>query len=142
MFKFIILSMVSASMLFAEFTLSDEGVVIDEKKGLHWQVKYENDKIKRQSHKMATEYCQALTLEGDGWRVPNKNELLSIVDYSEFKPATYEIFKSSTINDKYWTSTSYSNQPSHARFFDFKNGLLSHTYKRHTAYVRCVRDAI
>ncbi len=142
MFKFIILSLVSVSILFAEFRLSDEGVATDEKRGLQWQVKYENDKIKRQSHKIAIEYCQSLELDGDGWRVPNKNELLSIVDYSEFKPATYSIFKSSTINDKYWTSTSYSNKPTHARFFDFKNGVLSNSYKRHTAYVRCVRDAI
>ncbi len=86
-------------------------------------------------------YCEDLNISGvDDWRLPNYNELHSVVDYTKIYPAMNSTF-ANVVNGAYWTSTSY------ARYSDkrawsviFNRGDSGWKDKSATYYVRCVRD--
>ncbi|MBR4532577.1 DUF1566 domain-containing protein [bacterium] len=82
---------------------SEEKVIFDAGTNLYWQ----KDSAQIDSWKEALSYCENLEYAGfDDWRLPNKNELLSLVDYSKagteaevlssFPGMTPDIFWSST----------------------------------------------
>ena len=82
---------------------SEGNVIFDAGTNLYWQ----KDSAQIDSWKEALSYCEALEYAGfDDWRLPNKNELLSLVDYSKagteadvlssFPGMTPDIFWSST----------------------------------------------
>lgn len=69
----------------------------------------------------ALRYCQKLTHNGGGWRLPNINELLSIINYSKSNPASdFPSLPSAFL----WTSTSYENTPGYAWAIRSKTGTL------------------
>ena len=56
-------------------------------------------------------YCENLTLPAGGysdWRLPNRNELQSIVDYSRYNPAIDTTYFPGTVASYYWSSTTYA----------------------------------
>ena len=58
----------------------------------------------------ALAYCEDLDLAGHtDWRLPDRNELQSIVDYSRSDPAIDPLF--STVASNYWSSTTYAYIP-------------------------------
>lgn len=88
-----------------------------------------------------TDICGDLTLAGyTDWRLPEKNELQSIVDYGIAIPAidiTY--FPNTDISD-YWTNTEYNSSDSwHVKFTD---GSVVLGAKNIVKMVHCVRGAI
>jgi hypothetical protein len=65
------------------------------------------------------------SIEGD-WRLPNRNELTSLLDLENINPALptdhpFMNFQSSI----YWSSTTNANSPSSAWLVDFSNGLVN-----------------
>jgi hypothetical protein len=90
-------------------------------------------------------YCENLTLDGhDDWRLPNRNELQSIIDYSMFTPSIDAVFNAESIY--YWTSTTYTIYDNvrevlpYAWVVSFDNGLIISCDKRSPlVYVRAVR---
>ncbi|CAK0774600.1 exported hypothetical protein [Gammaproteobacteria bacterium] len=58
----------------------------------------------------------------DDWRLPNAEELASLVDYSRFNPAINTSIFSIAPFGWYWTSTSYMSDPSAAWFVGFDDG--------------------
>jgi len=89
--KIILLIMIGLStFLSADFTKNGD-VVTDSKTGLAWQ----DDAIGSQmSWQSAIDYCEALTLDTyEDWRMPNINELKSIVDRSKREPAIVDGFE-------------------------------------------------
>ena len=96
-------------------------IVTDNVTGLEWQddVAVKNNK---RSFSDAKSYCQALPLEGKGWRLPTLNELKSIIDYSNYESAINAEFQNrytgggagstgywaTTPNNKIWGMFSYS----------------------------------
>lgn len=110
----------------------------------------------------AINYCETLNLEGKGWRLPNINELKSIINYhenfsrlfgEEVSPRVYSEFKSTTKSDYvlvedessirsvpeiYWSSTSLRDG---ARGISFKYGKEEgrDRKEKENSYVRCVR---
>ena len=76
-----------------------EEMIFDSKTNLFWQKTSVNGK----TWKDALAYCESLEYAGhDDWRLPNKNELATLVDYSKSNPAssfpgmTAELFVTST----------------------------------------------
>ena len=121
-------------------TVVSNAVVKDSTTELYWQKDYATGKTWQQ----ALEYCENLTLGGyDDWRLPNYNELASIIDFTRTDPAANPTYLNiPTDETKYfWTSTTRQDSPNKALAFDFKVGLSKFGIaKSDMNYVRCVRS--
>ena len=85
-------------------------------------------------------YCESLSFAGhDDWRLPNKRELHSIVDYGRASPSIDPVF--GAIPDAYWSSTSYKEIPCHKWYVVFSGGVQTWDGKDCYYYVRAVRNA-
>jgi len=121
---------------------SANGIVSDSETGLQWQDDYNDNhnNIKEATWTDALTYCETLTLEGNNdWRLPNFNELYSIVDKSRINPATNFTFKH-VVSYYYWSSTTDTSYRNNAWAIHFSYGNGNHYHKSNSYYVRCVRD--
>jgi len=91
----------------------------------------------------AITYCEGLSLAGNSdWRLPNKNELASIVDYTRRKPAINSTYFRNTVSSPYWSATtivSSNGSTSFAWYVGFDDGTVRNYGKSNYEYVRCVR---
>jgi hypothetical protein len=71
------------------------------------------------------------------WRLPTIEELLTLVDYSKYSPASFD---TSTVNDWYWASTTSAYYSDEAWVVGFDNGISRAYGRGNGAYVRFVRD--
>ena len=88
---------------------SEGKVIFDAGTNLYWQ----KDSAQIDSWKEALSYCENLEYAGfDDWRLPNKNELLSLVDYSK-AGAEAEVLSSfpGMTPDIFWSSTGTHHGP-------------------------------
>ncbi len=133
----ILLIMIGLSSLsLAEFS-RDGGIVTDSISKLQWQDDAIGESMNWQD---AIDHCEnVMTLGGyRDWRLPNKNELLSIVDLNTYNPAIYDIFDH-TISNDYWSSSSNASGTSSAWLVRFNDGYTYSYGKDYSKYVRCVR---
>ena len=138
--KTILLIMIGlSSLVLADFTRLN-GVVTDNITKLKWQDDYSDNAnaVKRTSWQNAIDYCEALTLDGGGWRLPNVKELESLVDSSKSNPSIDATFLNTTSND-YWSSTSIVGFFNRAWHVGFNKGYTGGNFKNGDYYVRCVR---
>ncbi len=89
--------------------------------------------------------CRNLSLAGTGWRLPTALELQMIVDFGRFQPAIDTAYFPNTKSARYWASTVYAADPSHAWTVDFTYGARSmdtanDSPKSSKLAVRCVRN--
>jgi len=133
--KILLMSIGMSLILNAEFVKTAD-IVKDSYSNLEWQ----DDTIGSvNSWQGAIDSCENLTLETHtDWRLPNVNELRSIVDRNVANPAIISVF-TSTISDNYWSSTTSTSASTKAWFVSFSTGILISEPKSTTAYVRCVR---
>ena len=143
------LSSLSMAQEAPRFTKAD-GVVTDSKTTLEWQDNYSDNgkNIKYANWTDAIDYCEELSLNSQNdWRLPNKKELLSIVDYGTFNPAISSVFKMTT-SSVYWSSTtnrSYTDRGFYVNFAWYVNFGTGHTNivsKSRNYSVRCVRAGL
>jgi alpha-tubulin suppressor-like RCC1 family protein/formylglycine-generating enzyme required for sulfatase activity len=93
----------------------------------------------------ANDYCAALTTGNQvDWRLPNVQELRSLVDYGRSDPAIdLDVFPG-TASKRYWTSLTIPNAADRAFTVNFDTGQDWFRDKNPTApsneYVRCVRS--
>ena len=89
----------------------------------------------------ALTYCENLTLgDHDDWRLPNRREFQSILDYSRsLPPIDPAVFGASS--EGYWSSTSFAFSPTHAWIVCFKAGAILDIPKGFFVHVRAVRNA-
>ena len=140
--KIFLFILVLNSFIYAESS-RENGVVIDSETKLEWQDDYRDNHstIKSDTWENAIQYCESLNLNGDDWRLPNINELLSIVDYSASGATISSVFLNAN-TDTYWRSTSNVNGTLFAWKVMFADGW-SDTFLKTTNYsVRCVRTAL
>ena len=99
-----------------------------------WQKTYEEDK----AWQAALSYCENLDYAGyTDWRLPNKDELMTLVNYDKYSPASN--FPGMTAN-RFWTSTSRSNYPERAFNIWLSTGRIDTRHKTdYSYYVKCVR---
>jgi len=95
----------------------------------------------------ATRYCENLTLGGfNNWRLPNINELYSIVDYSSIQPAIDSpfLYLANSRDRVYWSSTSVVPSLGTLEYaVDFDKGsVYSFAGSRYSEHVRCVRSTL
>jgi len=83
----------------------------------------------------ALKYCESL---GDGWRLPTIEELFSVIDYSEYNPATH--VKGFLESSYYWSSTTYAYENESVWLVYFLNGYVLYGYKDYSHCVRAVRE--
>jgi len=92
----------------------------------------------------ALSYCEGLVLSGyDDWRLPDFNELQSLVDYGRYNPAIDTAYFPDTAgygaSSNYWSSTTFVYVTSGAFNVRFNDGLEDVNLKPDTYYVRAVR---
>ena len=127
--------------LFATFessTVNGDVIVTDTETGLIWQKTYVSGKKWQQ----ALYYCENLTYAGyNDWRLPNRNELLSLVNFEKYEPASDFPDMPSGY---FWSSSTYVNNlfvgyATHARVVSFEYGELDTEDKTDSLLCRCVR---
>jgi len=129
----------------ARFVDNLDGTVTDNCTGLMWQqftADVARDGFLDEFDSVT--WCETLDFaDNDDWRLPNINELQSLVDHGEYNPATDPIFGMTKLNSTgYWTST--SQQGFLAWIFLSEVGLFStgSGHKTNTnQFVRAVRNA-
>lgn len=122
----------------ATYQREPEGHVLDLKTKLMWQDS--NSGTKNLSD--AIGYCKNLSLDGySDWRLPNINELFSLVRYEVANQTIDSTFKSIYAGE-YWSSTDFHSISGYAWVIDFSNGNPTTELTYGSAYVRCVRGGI
>ena len=145
--KIILIIVVLVSFIWADRLSRDlNGIVTDKVTQLQWQDDYSDNggnifKLLEANWEIGINYCEALNLDGIGWRVPNINELYSIVDYETFDPAINPVFVN-TENYTYLSSTTLLDWGglTSVQMLSFDAGDMSQGRKNKSwSYVRCVR---
>lgn len=127
------------------FVDNEDGTVTDIATGLMWQQAgptNQDGSAKSMLWEEALTYCEELELAGkDDWRLPNINELQSIVDYTAYDPSVDVTTFPDTQSESYWSSTSYDADSSFAWDIHFLSGdiWVSSPDKTDGRYVRAVR---
>jgi hypothetical protein len=153
------------------YTDNGDGTITDNTTGLMWAKKSDDGSIHDKDNTytwgmtsspytmngtMVTTYLAALNSGGGfagytDWRIPNVNELQSLVNYQNFNPSVSSAFNtgcvasctvtscSCTQSDFYWSSTTLTAIPLGAWIVFFNFGYVLYGSKSGSYYVRAVR---
>ena len=117
----------------SRFTATDE-TVKDSVSGLMWQ----KQAVASRTWAEALNYCgEVSTNDRFDWRLPNRNELASLIDYEKTNGAMSGF--PGIAAKGFWTSTS-SLTGNEAWTVDFETGKIEATDKTSTKYIICVRN--
>lgn len=123
------------------YTDNGDGTITDNRTGLMW-VKDGNSAGCNNGNTLTWEqaitFCEGLNFAGYTWRLPNRRELMSIVDYGEESAAINTTYFSN-IKSNYWTSTTYLPITTSAWYVDFDGGFVYSVAKTDSSYLRPVR---
>jgi hypothetical protein len=135
---FLLSLMIFCSAANAELVDNDDGTVTDTETGLMWQ----QDEAGQMNWESALSYCENLELAGyDDWRLPNINELQSLVDYSNWDPAIDIVAFPTTESFWYWSSTTHSRETKGTWGVYFGHGGVVYlSNKSNSYYMRAVRS--
>jgi len=118
----------------ANYQKNSNGTLTDLNSGLIWIVPEEDVKHTWQD---ALSYCEELVFaEQSNWRLPEKFELESIVDYGRLYPAINQNFSCETLF--YWTATPHMGNPVYAWSVYCPDGADHWVHKTNKYQVRCV----
>ena len=148
--KLILLPIIAFSLLFGDYTRdSNNDTVYDDTTNLTW-MDDANVSSKRKNWEEAIDYCNALEFaDQNDWRLPNINEINSLIALSGEYPSIYLDSSDGVDNDNgfeniyvysYWSSTTYAEDSNIGWYVDFQYGNNSIYTKPNAYYVRCVRD--
>jgi hypothetical protein len=86
------------------------------------------------------QYCKNLNFAGKTWRLPNVNELFSIVDVSVGvqPPINTTFFPGTPAGANYWTSTTVQGTPASGWLVSFNSGIIIDSGKGGANLIRCV----
>ncbi len=123
-------------------TRAVDGTVTDHALGLQWgkTLLDADGDPKRYTYAEAEAAAKAL---GEGWRLPSRVELLSLVDDTKHEPAIDTALFSDTQSSYYWTSTPAAWSPSSSAWIVvFDDGNASYFLRDGNAFVRAVRSVV
>jgi len=127
----------TAAVAPSRFTDNGNETVTDTLTTLMWT---KNANMTNKTWAEARSYCEDLSHAGyDDWRLPNINELSSLIDLSKSDPALPGGHPFSDVQSSYWSSTAYSVRTSYAWFVYLGSGSVSNDNKTSTDYVLPVR---
>ncbi|MGK5092446.1 DUF1566 domain-containing protein [Deltaproteobacteria bacterium TL4] len=119
------------------YTDNGNSTITDNVTGLMWQ---KEDNNSTYTWSAAGTYCDNLSLGGyTDWTLPNRRQLISIVNVGRYNPAINTTYFLNTKSSYYWSSTTYANDTSYAWYVYFGYGRVNYSNKTSTYYVRCVR---
>lgn len=138
--KQILTLLVLSSIAFtADCTRNAEETVNCTDTGLMWQDDSNASSVSR-NWQGAIDHCEGLSFAGyDDWRLPNYNELKSIVDYEKSSGAKIKNGFANTSSGSYWSSTSGAYSTGSAWLGNFSVGSDHQSNKSYSTHVRCVR---
>jgi hypothetical protein len=124
-----------------DYVENGDGTVTDQYTGLMWQ---QDTAEEQMTWEEALAYCENLSLaDYDDWRLPNRNELQSLVDKQPgLEGAAINKAFPDTYLNIYWTSTHKAAQPywRHVWIVFFLNGMTNADWEESSlCYVRAVR---
>lgn len=111
--------------------------VLDRASNLVW-LRQDDDELR--SWKEAKLWCESLSTEGRSWRLPERAELLSLVDFGKSDPAIDLYYFPNTKSFNYWAITPYTGTPSHAWSILFSEGNAYCFVRELKNYARCVSE--
>lgn len=128
------------------FVDNGNGTIYDRVTNLTWQKCSRGQDVLKCSGVLTTSnwsgalsYCNTLNLAGSKWRLPNRNELASIIDLSGVEPTLNNKMFPNTPEVYYWTSTTFQQVYTSAWVVNFGNGVVNFNVKTLPNYVRCVK---
>jgi hypothetical protein len=123
----------SLERMYSQYT-SD--TVHDASTGLVWQ---QHDDDEMRTWKDAKTYCQALSINGlTHWRLPERGELISLIDFDRVRPPIDTDFFPNTKLFNYWAAAEYTGTTEHAWSVLFAEGNVYCFRKILQSYTRCV----
>lgn len=139
----------SHTSTYASFSKSN-GIVVDNQTNLKWQDDYSdnNNTVKYAATWLnGISYCENLTLGNyTDWRLPNKNELISLHDHRKYLSAFDNIFQYLVSSHHFMSSTTNENNFNEIYKVEFSEGDVGTSPKEAEAFgepvlypVRCVR---
>ncbi len=88
----------------------------------------------------ALQHAEAQVFAGSSlWRLPNKNELASLVEQRCYNPAINSRFFPNTPSSPFWSSSPDANYSYNAWYVYFNFGYVDSNIKLNQLYVRLVR---
>ncbi len=121
------------------FTDHGDGTVTDELTGLMWT---RNANLGgRKTWNAAIAYCNSLNHGGySDWRLPNIQELQSLVDYGHYNPALPSGHPfTGVVSSSYWSGTTFASQTFYAWVVPFFYGFVGYLDKTYDFHVWPVR---
>ncbi len=128
------------------------GIVYDEKTKLKWQDEYASGKVENVMAASAENYCNGINIDGEtGWRVPNVDELLSIINVEGHNGHYFPIFETTQEHKDYYTyttGTTSGTENNNHWLLSLDEGNYQFTIYHHlcpegsdtTANIRCVKE--
>lgn len=101
---------------------------------------------KRIEHVHALDACAPLNHANGGkgyagrknWRLPDVEELTSLIDYKKTYPSIDAIAFPATVHDFYWSSSVFLPAPEYSWLANFEYGGVELSSKLYAYYIRCV----
>jgi hypothetical protein len=118
----------------AKYTRNADGTITDDVTGLTWDGRVEDVGLSEQD---GAAQCAA---KGEGWRLPTRLELVSLVDYTVPAPGpTIDAIFEGTPGAIFWTSSIYAGDVGDAWTVGFDAGYSDYGLRETLERVRCVR---
>ena len=119
------------------FVDNGDGTITDTSTGLMWE---KSAGLTTSTWVQAKAYCDNLTLGGQSdWRLPTRNELQTIVDYTLYDLSIDTTFFPSTVASYYWSSTVFATGKDSVWIVGFDGGFVDEDIITSTFYARAVR---
>ena len=136
----------------SRYRIQGDGTVIDTKTGLMWMQcslgqTYEASDESCSGSVSSYDWQAALEAAGaysfanhDDWRLPNLNELRSLVAYNRYSPSINSDIFPNTTSSYYWSSSPDTGNSSNAWRLSFSSGSNGDQSRTSAYYVRLVRS--